>query len=59
MTTTERLNERIEKTKHKLTFSAPLYQDEVILLNQIAIMETLIEIKIQMDKNKPRNFGWF
>ena len=59
MSNIERLNERIEKTKHKLTFSAPLYQDEVILLNQIAIMETLIEIKNSMDNSKPRNFGWF
>jgi hypothetical protein len=59
MNNKEILNERIEKTKHKLTFSAPLYQDEVILLNQIAIMETLIKIQDSMDNSKPRNFGWF
>jgi hypothetical protein len=41
----EILNERIEKTKNTLTYSAALYQDEVILSNQIAIMETLIAIQ--------------
>ena len=41
----EILNERIEKTKNTLTYSAALYQDEVILSNQIAIMEVLIAIQ--------------
>jgi hypothetical protein len=41
----EILNERIEKTKNTLTYSASLYQDEVILSNQIAIMEALIAIQ--------------
>jgi hypothetical protein len=41
----EILNERIEKTKNTLTYSAALYQDGVILSNQIAIMEALIAIQ--------------
>ena len=41
----EILNERIKKTKNTLTYSASLYQDEVILSNQIAIMEALITIQ--------------
>jgi hypothetical protein len=41
----EILNKRIEKTKNTLTYSAALYQDEVILSNQIAIMEALIAIQ--------------
>jgi hypothetical protein len=41
----EILNKRIEKTKNTLTYSASLYQDEVILSNQIAIMEALIAIQ--------------
>jgi hypothetical protein len=41
----EILNERIKKTKNALTYSASLYQDEVILSNQIAIMEALITIQ--------------
>ena len=45
MTSKEILNERIEKTKNTLTYSAALYQDGVILNNQIAIMEALIAIQ--------------
>jgi hypothetical protein len=45
MTNKEILNERIEKTKNTLTYSAALYQDGVILSNQIAIMEALIAIQ--------------
>jgi len=41
----EILNERIEKTKNTLAYSAALYQDGVILSNQIAIMEALIAIQ--------------
>jgi hypothetical protein len=41
----EILNEQIKKTKNTLTYSAALYQDEVILSNQIAIMEALIAIQ--------------
>lgn len=41
----EILNKRIEKTKNTLAYSAALYQDEVILSNQIAIMEALIAIQ--------------
>lgn len=45
MTNKEILTERINKTKNTLNYSAALYQDEVILHNQIAIMETLIQIQ--------------
>lgn len=45
MTNKEILTERINKTKNTLNYSAALYQDEVILCNQIAIMETLIQIQ--------------
>ena len=41
----EILNERIEKTKNTLAYSTALYQDGVILSNQIAIMEALIAIQ--------------
>ena len=41
----EILNERIEKTKNTLSYSAALYQDGVMLNNQIAIMEALIAIQ--------------
>jgi len=41
----EILNKRIEKTKNTLSYSAALYQDGVMLNNQIAIMETLIAIQ--------------
>lgn len=53
MTNKEILTERINKTKNTLTYSAALYQDEVILYNQIAIMETLIQIQDNII-NEPR-----
>jgi hypothetical protein len=45
MTNKEILNERIKKTKNTLTYSPALYQDGVILNNQIAIMKALIAIQ--------------